>query len=37
MQLKAEPHRPLSSLTFEARRRMGNGLNTEWEKYLIGA
>jgi 5-methylcytosine-specific restriction endonuclease McrA len=37
MQLKTEPHRPLSSLTFEARRRMDNGLNSEWEKYLIGA
>jgi len=37
MPLRQEPRRPLSTLSFEARRRMGNGLNREWEKYLIGA
>jgi 5-methylcytosine-specific restriction endonuclease McrA len=37
MPLRQEPRRPLSTLSFEARRRMGNGLNAEWEKYLIGA
>ena len=35
MPLRQEPRRPLSTLSFEARRRMGNGLNREWEKYLI--
>jgi 5-methylcytosine-specific restriction endonuclease McrA len=37
MPLRQEPRRPLSTLSFEARRRMGNGLHREWEKYLIGA
>jgi 5-methylcytosine-specific restriction endonuclease McrA len=37
MPLRQEPRRPLSTPSFEARRRMGNGLNAEWEKYLIGA
>ncbi|MEB3260155.1 MAG: HNH endonuclease [Cyanobacteriota bacterium] len=37
MPLRQEPRRPLSTLCFEARRRMSNGLNREWEKYLIGA
>jgi 5-methylcytosine-specific restriction endonuclease McrA len=37
MPLRQEPRRPLSTLSFEARRRMGNGLNAEWAKYLIGA
>lgn len=36
MPLRQEPHRPLSSLSFEAGRRMGHGLNREWRKYLIG-
>jgi 5-methylcytosine-specific restriction endonuclease McrA len=36
MPLRQEPRRPLSLLSFEARRRMGHGLNREWEKYLIG-
>ncbi len=37
MPLRQEPHRPLSSLRFEAGRRMEEGLNHVWEKYLNGA
>jgi 5-methylcytosine-specific restriction endonuclease McrA len=36
MPLRREPRRPPGSLSFEAHRRIGNGLNREWEKYLIG-
>jgi hypothetical protein len=36
MALRREPRRPPGSLSFEARRRIGSGLNLEWEKYLIG-
>jgi 5-methylcytosine-specific restriction endonuclease McrA len=36
MALRREPRRPQESLSFEARRRIGNGLNLEWQKYLIG-
>ena len=36
MALRREPRRPPENLSFEARRRIGSGLNLEWEKYLIG-
>lgn len=37
MPLRQEPRRPISSLTFELRLRIGNGHNREWAKYVIGA
>ncbi|MEB3235581.1 MAG: HNH endonuclease [Cyanobacteriota bacterium] len=37
MPLQRQPHRPLSTLTFEANRQMGAGHHGEWAKYVIGA
>jgi 5-methylcytosine-specific restriction endonuclease McrA len=37
MALAREPRRPLSTLSFEAARRIGAGRNLEWAKYVIGA
>ncbi|NDC34751.1 MAG: HNH endonuclease [Synechococcaceae bacterium WB9_2_112] len=36
MPLRREPHRPLSTLSFEATRQMRGGRNGEWAKYVIG-
>ena len=36
MALNRPPHRPLSSLSFEANRQLRAGRNAEWAKYLIG-
>ena len=36
MPLRTEPHRPLSSLGFEATRQMRTGRHGEWAKYVIG-
>jgi len=36
MSLRCEPHRPLSSLGFEASRQMRAGRHGEWAKYVIG-
>ena len=36
MSLNRPPHRPLSSLSFEANRQIRAGRNAEWAKYLIG-
>lgn len=33
---RREPHRPLSTLSFEATRQMRGGRNGEWAKYVIG-
>jgi hypothetical protein len=35
MALLRAPHRPLSSLNFEANRQIRAGRNKEWAKYLI--
>ncbi|MBD2422375.1 HNH endonuclease [Cyanobium sp. FACHB-13342] len=37
MPLARQPHRPLSSLNFEASRHISAGLHGEWAKYVIGA
>ena len=37
MVLRREPHRPLSTLTFEASRQMRSGRHQEWAKYMIGS
>ena len=37
MPLARQPHRPLSSLTFEASRQIDAGRHLEWAKYVIGA
>ncbi|MCP9908932.1 HNH endonuclease [Cyanobium sp. BA20m-p-22] len=37
MPLMGKPHRPLSSLRFEAARQISAGRNGEWAKYVIGA
>jgi 5-methylcytosine-specific restriction endonuclease McrA len=36
MPLARQPHRPLSSLTFEAARQIDAGRHLEWAKYVIG-
>jgi len=36
MPLRREPHRPLSTLSFEASRQMSAGRHGEWAKYVIG-
>jgi 5-methylcytosine-specific restriction endonuclease McrA len=36
MPLHREPHRPLSTLSFEATRQMNAGRHGEWAKYVIG-
>ena len=36
MPLLRQPHRPLSSLSFEANRQMRGGGHGEWAKYVIG-
>jgi len=36
MPLRHEPHRPLSTLSFEATRQMNAGRHGEWAKYVIG-
>jgi len=36
MPLRREPHRPLSTLSFEASRQMRAGRHDEWAKYVIG-
>ena len=37
MPLMGKPHRPLSSLRFEAARQISAGRHGEWAKYVIGA
>ena len=37
MPLEREPRRPLSGLSFEARRQIYAGRHEEWAKYVIGA
>ena len=37
MPLKRVPHRPLSSLSFEATRQIHSGRHSEWAKYVIGS
>ena len=37
MPLRHVPRRPVSSLSFEARRQIHSGLHQEWAKYVIGA
>ena len=37
MPLMGKPHRPLSSLRFEAARQISAGRHVEWAKYVIGA
>ena len=37
MPLMGKPHRPLSSLSFEAARQISAGRHGEWAKYVIGA
>jgi 5-methylcytosine-specific restriction endonuclease McrA len=36
MPLRCEPHRPMSTLSFEASRQMRAGRHGEWAKYVIG-
>ena len=36
MPLRQQPHRPLSTLSFEATRQMRAGRHSEWAKYVIG-
>ncbi|WP_200900058.1 hypothetical protein [Synechococcus sp. GFB01] len=36
MPLSRKPHRPISSLSFEATRQIRSGRNREWAKYVIG-
>jgi 5-methylcytosine-specific restriction endonuclease McrA len=36
MPLMGKPHRPLSSLRFEAARQISAGRHGEWAKYVIG-
>lgn len=36
MPLMGRPHRPLSSLRFEAARQISSGRHGEWAKYVIG-
>ena len=36
MTLMGKPHRPLSSLRFEAARQISAGRHGEWAKYVIG-
>ncbi|WP_411869310.1 HNH endonuclease [Vulcanococcus limneticus] len=37
MVLACTPHRPSSSLVFEATRQMEAGQHGDWEKYMLGA
>lgn len=37
MVLACAPHRPSSSLVFEATRQMEAGQHREWAKYMLGA
>ena len=37
MPLMRPPHRPLSSLSFEATRQIHSGQHKEWAKYVIGS
>ena len=37
MPLMGKPHRPLSSLRFEAARQISAGRHGEWAKYVIGS
>ncbi|MER3434367.1 MAG: HNH endonuclease [Leptolyngbya sp. ERB_1_1] len=36
MPLRNPPHRPHSSLYFEVTKHVKNGVNQEWQKYVIG-
>jgi 5-methylcytosine-specific restriction endonuclease McrA len=36
MPLRTEPHRPLSTFSFEATRQMQGGRHGDWAKYVIG-
>jgi hypothetical protein len=36
MPLLRQPHRPLSTLSFEATRQMRGGRHAVWAKYMIG-
>ncbi|MCP9776057.1 HNH endonuclease [Cyanobium sp. WAJ14-Wanaka] len=37
MPLARSPHRPMGSLSFEARRQIHAGQHLEWAKYVIGS
>ncbi len=37
MPLKKQPHKPINTLNFEARKQINSGRHKEWSKYVIGS